>query len=614
MSPLSDLRPLSGAGLYAYIDALERPAGFKPTGFSKDIYLDLMEWSIQEYGLEQADQSWGTDPQGCPEDLQTYCRVVSVLAGLMAGGRKLELFPLWERMMETGCRELPRTTGNQMADFSTKELLLAYKAMKPHVSAEQSVKWKNELARIEPAVNYVYTLASVSGPERLHNINIYNMAGEYLRETEGMASAAGYLAEHWPVQLRKFDGNGMYMDPGCPLLYDLAARCHIQLMLAAGYRGAFHEDLNDKLAAGGMMTLFMQSAAGQFPYGGRSSQFQFNEALAAACAEFEAARYRRQGRLKLAGAFKRSARLSVQAILRFVRDIKPPRHVKNYYGIRSGYGTESYAYYDKYMITLGSFAYMAYLFAEDDIAEEPCPAESGGYVLATSEHFHQVFASAGGQSVQLDTAADHRYDSTGLGRYHRQGVPAELALSSPLCAAPEYRLPGGGRSLNAAIGPGWERQDGTAVYLADLSGGLEHELHVLRQDSGRVEFRITYHGQGLPEDGQVTERYVLTDDGLEIVTELAMQESGPILYRVPLFCGNGQEWSAITAEPHAVNVALGPFRYTVGATGCFFGIEEAHYGNRNGEYRLAVIRSPGPTLSLRLKLWTEGEPGTERGA
>ncbi|WP_405113264.1 hypothetical protein MHH28_06690 [Paenibacillus sp. FSL K6-1217] len=609
MSPLRDLQPLSGADLYAYIDAMERPAAFEPTGFSKDIYLDLMEWSIQEYRLEQADKSWGTDPQGCPEDLQTYCRVVSVVAGLMAGGRKLELFPLWESMMETGCRELPRTTGNQMADFSTKELLLAYKAMKPHVSAEQSVRWKNELARIEPAVNYVYTLASATGPERLHNINIYNMAGEYLRETEGMASAAGYLAEHWPVQLRKFDVNGMYMDPGCPLLYDLAARCHIQLMLASGYRGAFHEELNRKLAAGGIMTLFMQSAAGQFPYGGRSSQFQFNEALAAACAEFEAARYRRLGRHKLAGAFKRSARLSAQAILRFVRDSKPPRHVKNHYGIRSGYGTESYAYYDKYMITLGSFAYMAYLFAEDAIAEEPCPAECGGYVLATSEHFHKVFASAGGQSVQLDTAADHHYDSTGLGRYHRQSVLTELALSSPLCAAPEYRLPGGVRSLNAAIGPGWEWQDGTAVYLADLSGGLEHELQVIRQDSGRVEFRITYRGQGLPEDGRVTERYALSEDGLEIVSELAVQDAGPILYRVPLFCSNGQERSTITAEPHTINVALGPFRYTVGATGCSFGIEEEHYGNRNGEYRLAVIRSPGRSLSLRLKLWAEGEEG-----
>ncbi|MEK4042575.1 hypothetical protein NSU18_02845 [Paenibacillus sp. FSL H8-0048] len=613
MSPLSELQPLSGAGLYAYIDALKRPAAFKPTGFSKDIYLDLMEWSIQEYGLEQADKSWGKDPQGCPEDLQTYCRVVSVLAGLMAGGRKLELYPLWESMMDTGCRELPRTTGNQMVDFSTKELLLAYKAMKPHVSAEQSVKWKNELTRIEPAVNYVYTLASVSGLERLHNINIYNMAGEYLRETEGMTNAAGYLANHWPVQLQKFDGNGMYMDPGCPLLYDLAARCHIQLILAAGYRGAFHEELNHKLAAGGMMTLFMQSAAGQFPFGGRSSQFQFNEALAAACGEFEAARYRREGRLKLAGAFKRSARLSAQAILRFVRDITPPRHVKNYYNIRSGYGTESYAYYDKYMITLGSFAYMAYLFAEDDIAEEPCPAECGGYVLATSEHFHKVFAAAGGQSVQLDTAADHHYDSTGLGRYHRQGVPAELALSSPLCAEPEYRLPEGVRSLNAAIGPGWERRDGTAGYLADLSGGLEHELQVIRQDSGRVEFRITYHGQGLPEDGRVTERYALSEDGLEITAELDELDSGPILYQVPLLCGNGQEWSTITAEPHAVNVALGPFRYTVSATGCSFEVEEEHCGNRNGEYRQAVIRSPGPSLSLRLKLWTEGEEGMENG-
>ncbi|MBW4084960.1 hypothetical protein [Paenibacillus sp. S150] len=634
---MNSSHPAPLPGLSAYIDAMERPDDFTPTGYDKELYLDLMEAAIQPYGLDRADNTWGTDREGRPQDLQTYCRIISVLAGLIAAGRQQGLTPLWESMMETGCRELPLTKGDQMADFCTKELLLAYKSMKPHASAIQRESWRTGLAEINPAVNYVYTLASIPDSERLHNINLYNMAGEYLRETEGMTDAGDYLAAHWPVQLPKFDGNGMYRDPGCPLLYDLAARCHIQLMFAFGYRGAFYGELDRKLAAGGMMTLFMQSAAGHFPFGGRSGQFQFNEALAAACAEFEAARYRRLGSLKLAGAFKRSARLSAGAILRWVRDVSPPRHVKNLYDIRSGYGTEPYAYYDKYMITLGSFAYMAYLFTEDDIAEQPCPAERGGYVLETSPSFHKVFAAAGGLSVQLDTAADHRYDATGLGRLHRAGFPAELALSSPLCAVPAYRLPERLRPISAAVGPGWEREDGTADYLSGLGDGLEHVLSVICEESARVEFSIGYCGAGLPDGVTVQETYVLSEKGLDITAAIegpdskagpsagasaepeaqadeapAARPAGAIRYRVPLFCGNGQDRSSITAERHAATVALGRSRFTVSTTGDLE-VEEERCGNRNGEYRLASIRSNSPAVRLRLRLWSE-EPEQQAAA
>ncbi|GBF72529.1 hypothetical protein PA598K_00785 [Paenibacillus sp. 598K] len=645
--------------LYAYIDEMEVPADFVTTGETRETYLQLMEASLSGYGLELADASWGRDGEGRPQDMQAYSRIVCVLGGLIGAGRRAELQPLWEQMMEAACRQLPRMTGDQMADFATKELLLAYKAMKLHVDAGQLRAWADLLATVDPEVNYVHTRTAVPDTDRLHNINLYNMAGEYLRQTEGMTDADSYLDAHWPLQLGRFDDNGMYRDPGCPLLYDLAARCHIQLMLAYSYEGPYAEELDRHLEAGGMMTLFLQSAAGHIPYGGRSSQFQFNEALAAACAEYEASRHQRAGRVKLAGAFKRSARLSAQAVRRWVLEMTPPRHVKNGYAIGSGYGAEPYAYYDKYMVTLGSFAYMAYLFADDAIAEQPCPAEAGGYVLATSPAFHQIVASAGGQSIQLDTAADGRYDATGLGRYHRRGMPAELGLSSPLSGAPGYLLPHGVAARAAAIGPGWERPDGTVAYLAEQAAGLEHRLTVHAEEADRVVFSLVYSGGELPDGHTLRETYALSPEGLDIEAVLELEERvadgdragelragegmllhdamaaeqgtagapgpgdlrgaqpgtdagtartdlSPIRYRVPLFCDNGAEESGLAIKCNGddvqATVILGDDRYSLSTTGRL-DIEEERCGNRNGEYRLAVIRSDERAIRVRLTLW-----------
>ncbi|WP_020618919.1 hypothetical protein [Paenibacillus daejeonensis] len=653
--------------LYTYMDEMEVPVDFVPTGESKEAYLQLMEASLAGYALERADSNWGRDREGKPKDMQAFSRIVCVLGGLISAGWRVELQPLWEHMMEAACRQLPRMTGDQMADFATKELLLAYKAMRPHVTVAQQQDWAALLSGIDPEVNYVHTRDAVSDPSRLHNINLYNMAGEYLRETEGMTEASSYLNAHWPIQVGKFDENGMYRDPGCPLLYDLASRCHIQLMLAYGYQGPYVEELDRHLESGGMMTLFLQSAAGHIPFGGRSSQFQFNEALAAACAEYEAARHQRAGRAKLAGAFKRSARLSVRAVRCWVLDMAPPRHVKNGYRIDSGYGTEPYAYYDKYMVTLGSFAYMAYLFADDGIPEQPCPAEVGGYVLATSPAFHQLVAAAGGQSIQLDLAANGGYDATGVGRYHRNGIPAELGLSSPLSGNPGYLLPEGVSARAVAIGPGWEWADGTFAYLAEMGTGLEHRVTVQEEEADRVAFTVVYSGGDMPEGLALRETYTLSLDGLDIqagleldgmrahgdsagevlaldggsayggtVSEIlaagagselggskveawgtdevpvpremmrAQPTTGMIRYRVPLFCSNGAEESGMTIKRIGDVVQL---TVMLGAsrysllTQSHLELEEGRWGNRNGEYRLASIRPSAPVLRLTLKLW-----------
>ena len=102
----------------------------------------------------------------------------------------------------------------------------------------------------------------------------------------------------------------------------------------------------------------MQSACGEIAYGGRSNQFLFNEAYHAACMEFEASRYQKKGNRAMAAACKRSAALATRSVQRYLA-IAPDKHVKNRFPRELRYGQEPYAYFDKYMISLGSFLYLA---------------------------------------------------------------------------------------------------------------------------------------------------------------------------------------------------------------------------------------------------------------
>ena len=58
----------------------------------------------------------------------------------------------------------------------------------------------------------------------------------------------------------------------------------------------------------------------------------------------------------------------------------------------------------------------------------PCPAEIGGYCWHVSPAFHKLIANVAGQHLVVDTAADLKYDATGLGRLHRHGHPVALPL------------------------------------------------------------------------------------------------------------------------------------------------------------------------------------------
>ncbi|WP_431213920.1 hypothetical protein ACQ86N_03245 [Puia sp. P3] len=151
--------------------------------------------------------------------------------------------------------------------------------------------------------------------------------------------------------------------------------------------------------------LHFTSPDGLAPFGGRSSQFNFQEGIIAALCELEAKRYKTTD-IQLAGAFRRQAHLSAQSIRRWVMDMQPLRHIKNGFPPGSLHGIDEYGKYSVYSLYCSSVLGLAALYADDSIEEAPCPSETGGYVLELSPAFHKVFASTASSQIEIDTEAD----------------------------------------------------------------------------------------------------------------------------------------------------------------------------------------------------------------
>jgi len=253
------------------------------------------------------------------------------------------------------------------------------------------------------------------------------------------------------------------------------------------------------------------------------------------------------------------------------------------------------------MVTLGCFIYIAFLASDDSIEEYPCPAETGGYVFETSRAFHKIFANCRGNFIEIDTAADFHYDSTGLGRFHKTGFPTELALSMPFTATPNYRLPDRLLKKNASICPGWESEDGKIHYLSELNEGLEHHLSISSSDTEKVVFALTYTGDVFEGCRGIKESYVLDGEGISIEAELIEPKVERIHYAVPLFVTNGRDKASLVKGEERIQVKLGNDVYIVSSDGSLH-MEEDLLGNRNGEYKLADLRSESRKIYVYLSL------------
>lgn len=541
-------------------------------------YIDVMEKTLAAYTQENIEEYFGqVKEEGITE--HGFPRLVANIGILIAKGRRHDLLGSFLDMMDFVTSDIPRRTGRGGNDFSVREIISAILELEATdiVSKERIARWRANLSRLVPAENY----REIATPERdyVGNWAAYNAASEVLRVKSGIAADTGFIDMQIESQLRNFDENGMYMDPNEPMLYDLASRAQFAVMLHYGYDGKYAAAMDEKLEKSGELTLRMQSLTGAIPFGGRSNQMLFNEAYLAAVLEYEASRYASRGESETASRFKAGAKLALDCILRNLKR-EPLTHVKNFYPKEDGFGCEGYAYFDKYMITLASFSYLAYIFANDSVE----PAErstSGAFVTETSDKFHKIFMEGGGYFLEFDTCADPHYDATGLGRVHKEGAPEALVLSVPFAQSPQYKI-----------------GDPNPSPLA-LTSNLGDNVRYALAEEGNVNAAI-YAYMNIERDGKVVavERYMVDEDGVNVITDT----EGETEYNIPAFLFDGERYTNTTLVENTLRVYYRGYVAEYSSPDAEILDTGLTYRNRNGVYRLYKARST-QRVSLHIRIY-----------
>ena len=484
---------------------------------SKTDYMDVMEAAVSAYsdarlvGLTETAERDGVQEHGFP-------RLAANLGFLVANGRLAEKKPLLARMMTVCCRDaakgpMPvRSSGNE---FSVKELVWALVQLEAARTYEKSVTdaWRADLARIDARASYRTGRLSL-GERRAHNWVVFACASEQARLAHGLGGDAAFVERYVADQLRWFDENGMYRDPNAPAVY-----------------------------------------------------------------EWYAARFAKRGDLVRANLYKRAARRALDDLRPWLAQ-KPVRHVKNAYprasaqdglSLKPDVGCEDYAYFDKYMVTMGSWAMGAFLFCAD-VPSVALPPEDP-FVFATSPDFHQILLSSGDYSAQFDWNANPAYDATGLGRLQRRGAPPAICLSTPCAKAAHYRrerADGGDLAIRPVV------PDGTSLVLT---------ARYATKDLAVVDWRV----------GGCDWRCTLTKDGL--LSELTGE--GALALALPAFESDGSRATDVSCDGRTLEVAYGGWVCRSRVEGGTIVRTEAVTSNRSGRYRRYEARGTGK-LAVRI--------------
>jgi len=558
---------------------------FKPTGLNKDYYLDLIEPFVRQAAGWQDSEGFIVDPFLKREQFHTTPRFVSSCSVLISTGRCLDLLDKCLLAMDAACRKLHEKSA-ETPDFYVRELVTGYMFLKKYASSKRIEMWKKSLGSFNPEDLYKDVLSKSS---RIHNVNIYTLAGEQMKIYQGLANNIEYIERYIPIHLSNFTAYGMYQDPGNPITYDLSPRFNFSIMLYYGYEGKYRGLLDELLRRGGLTTLLYLSCNGQAPFGGRSNQYHFVEAMVSAICEYEAQRYYNLGKEKLAGAFKRSAHLAALSVSRWFKEAKPIRHIKNFFPPETMYGCDVYGGYAVYGLTAASFFTVAYLFANDEIDEEPAPIDVGGYVITLPE-FHKVFSTVSGTHVEIDTKADHHYDATGLGRFHLRTVPSELALSSSITSTPKY-IVDEPSPKSFAIGLMWLCDDewrSLAEYESEI---VDWSVEVLREDVNECVFRVTYSLSNEKVEKVISE-YRLRSGVLEVIEEVSGNVSR-LRVTIPLIITDGEHESEITVNESEFKVKYLGYVYQARFKGNEFktSLLNVIASNRNAKYNVGYFET-----------------------
>ena len=521
--------------------------------------LDMMEAAVDAYPRERrAEYAARVEREGITE--HGFARLTANMGILVANGRKSELKDEFVRMMDLCAREQPiaqRRNGTSRtghlavgAEFAVKELVFAVdEAEKSGLFPKENTdSWRAAFSAMQ-AVE-IYSVKPEPGDPVAHNWAIFGAASEQARIAAGMGGDAEWVEKYVADQLRFFDGNGMYRDPGCPIVYDFVTRLQYAVILSCSYDGPSRRRIEQILELSAEPTLAMQSVTGEIPFGGRSNQFLHNETCYAALCEWYAAHDAKRGNMERAKRFRAASERALASVRRNLAE-NSGHHVKNSFPPDSMYGCEQYAYFDKYMVTMGSWAYLAFRFADESI---PLAAECAeDSVFVTSPDFHRVMMNAGDWTLQFDLNAQDGYDATGLGRILKRGAPGPIALSVPFPVNSHYHL------------------DVTNAF--PLSIGPQGVSRLAVEKAANGEIALSYPG------GRWT-----TKVGADKI-EMSVEQKGDISFALPAFEFDGEAHTEIECTSDTLAVSYRGWRCCWKSDAPIVDTGKV-FGNRNGHYRL----------------------------
>lgn len=542
----------------------------------KSHYIDLMEKTLSAYSTAHIDRYFDqVKREGLKE--HGFPRLTANIGILIAHGRRTDLMERFMAMMDFCCQQIPKVIAAN--EFSIKEIIFCMEELEKNqtVPAAKIEEWKSHLRKVKPYS--CYTKLAKTKEDIVHNWAAFGMLSEYMRKKAGATAENNddVIELQAYSQIRHLDKNGMYRDPGCPMVYDFVTRGLFALLLHEGYQGKYKDVWQEALERSAVATLEMISVNGELPAGGRSHQFLHNEAHVALMMEFYAGVFAKKGDMINAGRCRATVARALKNIS-FWLDKKPISHIRNRFPIESKYGCEKYAYFDKYMITAASFLYAASRFCDESIPPVELD-DHKGMTLQTSDDFHMLFLRAGEYSAQYDYDARQYYngekyhDCSGITRLHKKGAPSEICMSVSCPGTPKYSVdikdP-----FPLSIAPG-VCVDGKWIYAPDMSVKHKVKSHHAEGNSAHAEVECRF-----PGEKTVSSKYTLNREGLTI----QITGSDDIRCLLPVFRFNGETNTKVQQNGNTLTVEFEGFvcSYEV-LNGTLKDLKKAAR-NRNGHY------------------------------
>ena len=379
----------------------------------KERYINLMEKALSAYTDEHILRYFNeVKTNGLKE--HGFPRLTANIGILIAHGRRKDLLPTFIEMMSVCCKMFLRPYVQAANEFSVREVICCIAELEAAGVVDEDIikAWKCDLAAIEPSKCYNSYEKALANNTR--NWALFLSVSELFRQNAGLTEPSELIDSILSYQMQWFDENGMYQDNKYavnhqPIMYDIATRGLCCLLLGFGYNGKYRDEIDGYVKKAALMSLQMQSPIGEIPFGGRSNQYLLCEGWQAQIFEFEANRYAAEGDIKTAAIFKRAAVRSVEVCEKWI-SLSPISHVKNRFPAENRIGCEGYGYFDKYMITVASNFYVAYLMCNEDIpvAED---IDRTPYAFEISDYFHKFFLGSADYQLEFDLNADPHYDA-----------------------------------------------------------------------------------------------------------------------------------------------------------------------------------------------------------